>query len=92
MFLAEAVHAEATEGSPLAYFRGKFGKFELGQDAEVYRRIRQLILTRQLGPDEPLAVESLAERLSASPSSVYYALTRLVGEKLVSRDPSAGTS
>ena len=40
--------------------------------------------------DEPLAVESLAEQLSASPSSVYYALTRLVGEKLVSRDPERG--
>jgi flavin reductase (DIM6/NTAB) family NADH-FMN oxidoreductase RutF/DNA-binding GntR family transcriptional regulator len=90
VFLAEAVHAEATEGSPLAYFRGKFGKFELGQDAEVYRRVRRMILRRELGPDEPLEVESLAERLSAPPSSTYYALTRLVGEKLVTRDPQHG--
>ena len=90
VFLAEAVHADATEGSPLAYFRGRFGKFELGQDAEVYRRVRQLILARRLGPGEPLAVEPLAEQLSASPSSVYYALTRLVGDKLVTRDPQRG--
>jgi flavin reductase (DIM6/NTAB) family NADH-FMN oxidoreductase RutF/DNA-binding GntR family transcriptional regulator len=90
VFLAEAVHAEATEGSPLAYFRGKFGKFELGQDAEVYRRVRRMILRRELGPDEPLEVESLAARLSAPPSSTYYALTRLVGEKLVTRDPEHG--
>ena len=48
------------EGSPLAYFRGKFGKFELGQDAEVYRRLRQLVLGRRFGPDEALEVESLA--------------------------------
>ena len=90
VFLAEAVHAEATEGSPLAYFRGKFGKFELGQDAEVYRRLRQMVLSRRFGPDEPLEVEPLAAQLSASPSSVYYALTRLVGDKLVSRDPQRG--
>ena len=90
IFLAEAVHAEAAEGSPLAYFRGRFGKFELGQDAEVYRTVRHLILSRELGPDEPVEVESLAGRLSVSRSSVYYALTRLVGEKLVGRDPLRG--
>jgi flavin reductase (DIM6/NTAB) family NADH-FMN oxidoreductase RutF/DNA-binding GntR family transcriptional regulator len=90
VFLAEAVCADATEGSPLAYFRGKFGKFELGQDAEVYRRLRMMVLGRQFGPGAALAVEPLATQLSASPSSVYYALTRLVGDKLVSRDPQHG--
>jgi flavin reductase (DIM6/NTAB) family NADH-FMN oxidoreductase RutF/DNA-binding GntR family transcriptional regulator len=90
VFLAEAVCAEATEGSPLAYFRGKFGKFELGQDAEVYRRLRQLVLGRRFGPGQALQVEQLSAQLSASPSSVYYALTRLVGDRLVSRDPQHG--
>jgi flavin reductase (DIM6/NTAB) family NADH-FMN oxidoreductase RutF/DNA-binding GntR family transcriptional regulator len=90
VFLGEAVHAEATEGSPLAYFRGRFGKFELGQDAEVYRRLRQMVLSRALGPDESLDVEELATRLSVSPSSVYYGLTRLVGDKLVTRDAERG--
>jgi 4-nitrophenol 2-monooxygenase / 4-nitrocatechol 4-monooxygenase, reductase component len=41
VFLAQVIHAEAREGSPLAYFRGRFGRFELAQDAEVYRRIRK---------------------------------------------------
>jgi flavin reductase (DIM6/NTAB) family NADH-FMN oxidoreductase RutF/DNA-binding GntR family transcriptional regulator len=90
VFLGEVVCADAGEGTPLAYFRGKFGKFELGQDAEVYRRLRQLVLGRSFGPDEALEVESLAGQLTASPSSVYYALTRLVGDKLVSRDPQRG--
>jgi flavin reductase (DIM6/NTAB) family NADH-FMN oxidoreductase RutF/DNA-binding GntR family transcriptional regulator len=90
VFLAEAVHAEAGEGSPLAYFRGKFGKFELAQDAEVYRKMRQMVLSRRLGPDAPLEVDALAALLEASCSSVYYALTRLVGEKLVTRDPQRG--
>ncbi len=90
VFLAEVVHAETTEGSPLAYFRGRFGKFELAQDAQVYRRLRHLILSRRLGPDDPLDVEGLAAQLSASASSVYYALTRLVGDNLVTRDPERG--
>jgi flavin reductase (DIM6/NTAB) family NADH-FMN oxidoreductase RutF/DNA-binding GntR family transcriptional regulator len=90
VFLSEVLHAETTEGSPLAYFRGRFGKFELAQDAAVYRQLRQMVVSRRLGPDERLDVKSLGMRLTASPSSVYYALTRLVGENLVSRDPERG--
>src|SRR6476619_6011647 len=63
VFLGEVRHAEATEGSPLAYFRGKFGKLELAQDAQIHRRLRHLIVSRQLGPDEPLQVETLAARI-----------------------------
>jgi flavin reductase (DIM6/NTAB) family NADH-FMN oxidoreductase RutF/DNA-binding FadR family transcriptional regulator len=90
VFLGQVMHAEATEGSPLAYFRGKFGKLELAQDAETYLRLRQLVLSRVLGPNMALDVQGLAARIPASPSSVYYALTRLVGENLVARDPDRG--
>jgi flavin reductase (DIM6/NTAB) family NADH-FMN oxidoreductase RutF len=90
VFLGQVRHAEATEGSPLAYFRGKFGKLEIAQDAETYQRLRQLVLSRVLGPNMTLEVEGLAARIPASPSSVYYALTRLVGENLVARDPDRG--
>ena len=91
VFLAEAVHAEATEGSPLAYFRGKFGKFELGQDAEVYRTAAPAgPQPASSGPTNRWRSSRSPRSLSASPSSVYYALTRLVGEKLVSRDPQRG--
>ena len=90
VFLAEAVHAEATTGSPLAYFRGRFGRFELAQDAEAYRRARQMVLDRRLKPDEPLEVESLAAWLGVPPSSTFYALTRLIGDKLVRPDAERG--
>jgi DNA-binding GntR family transcriptional regulator len=75
----------AGEGSPLAYFRGRFGRIELIQDAEAYRRLRELILTRQVSADERLDVERLAGQLKSSPSAVQYALTRLVTENLVIR-------
>jgi DNA-binding GntR family transcriptional regulator len=74
----------------LAYFRGTFGKLELAQDAETYQNLRRLVLARELEPDTTLQVEDLAKQLPASPSSVYYALTRLVGENLVARDPTRG--
>ncbi|MGK5683440.1 flavin reductase [Actinoplanes sp. URMC 104] len=90
VFLAEVVHAEAAGGSPLAYFRGRFGKFEPAQDAQAYRTVRRLVLDRLLAPGEPVGVEPLADRLGVPPSSVYYALTRLVGDRLVRLDARLG--
>jgi flavin reductase (DIM6/NTAB) family NADH-FMN oxidoreductase RutF/DNA-binding GntR family transcriptional regulator len=90
VFLAEVVHAQADEGSPLAYFRGKFGRFEIAQDAAAYQRVRQLVLSRELGPGQALDIEELSQRLGVSLSSAYYALTRLVAEKLVGRDVERG--
>ena len=86
VLLANVVRASAGEGSPLAYFRGRFGRIELIQDAEAYRRLRDLILTRQVSADDRLDVERLAGRLKTPPSAVQYALTRLVTENLVIRE------
>jgi flavin reductase (DIM6/NTAB) family NADH-FMN oxidoreductase RutF/DNA-binding FadR family transcriptional regulator len=90
VFLGQVLHAEATEGSPLAYFRGTFGKLEIAQDAQTYQRLRRMVLSRALSPDRALQVETLAAQIGASPSSVYYALTRLVGDNLVVRDAARG--
>jgi DNA-binding GntR family transcriptional regulator/flavin reductase (DIM6/NTAB) family NADH-FMN oxidoreductase RutF len=90
VLLSDVVRAVAGDGTPLAYFRGRFGRIELAQDAQAHERLRELILTRQLGGGEPLDVEQLAERLGTPPSSVQYALTRLVGESLVSREEDRG--
>jgi flavin reductase (DIM6/NTAB) family NADH-FMN oxidoreductase RutF len=61
-------------------------RIELIQDAEAYRRLRDLILTRQVSADERLDVERLAGQLKSAPSAVQYALTRLVTENLVIRE------
>jgi 4-nitrophenol 2-monooxygenase / 4-nitrocatechol 4-monooxygenase, reductase component len=86
VLLANVVRASAGEGSPLAYFRGRFGRIELMQDAEAHRRLRDLILTRQVSADERLDVERIAAQMNTSPSAVQYALTRLVTENLVVRE------
>ena len=86
VLLANVVRATAGEGSPLAYFRGRFGRIELMQDAEAYRQLRELILARQVRADERLDVERIAAQMNTSPSAVQYALTRLVTENLVIRE------
>lgn len=90
VFLGRVLHAEATDGSPLAYFRGQFGKLEIDGDTEAYDRLRRMVLTRELPPDTVLEIDPLAAQIKASPSSVYYALTRLIGDNLVTRDPDRG--
>jgi len=90
VFLARVLHAEANEGSPLAYFRGQFGKLEMAQDADAYQQLRRLVLSRALLPNTILEVAALADRINSPASSVYYGLTRLVGDNLVIRDPARG--
>jgi flavin reductase (DIM6/NTAB) family NADH-FMN oxidoreductase RutF/DNA-binding GntR family transcriptional regulator len=90
VFLARVVHAEARLGSPLAYFRGKFGRFELAEDAEVYVGLRAQMLDGTFAPDQTLDADQLARARGVGASAIHYALTRLVGEGLVVRTPDRG--
>jgi len=86
VFLAEVDRAEANQGTPLTYFRGTFGRFEMVQDEAVYQQIREHVLSRNLAIAEALEPTKLASQFNAAISSVYYALTRLTTEGLASRD------
>ncbi len=90
VFLAEVVQAKAYVGSPLTYFRGKFGRFGQAQDEAVYREMRQHILSREWALGEVLDPYELASKFETAQSSTYYALTRLTVEGLVSRDLTKG--
>ncbi|MFJ7417259.1 flavin reductase [Streptomyces uncialis] len=90
VFLARVVGASARDGAPLGYFRGRFGRFELAQDTTAYEQLRELVVHRTLPLDGSLDVDDLAARLRTPPSAVYYAMTRLIGEGLVGRDPERG--
>jgi flavin reductase (DIM6/NTAB) family NADH-FMN oxidoreductase RutF/DNA-binding GntR family transcriptional regulator len=90
VFLAEVEHARTYVGSPLTYFRGKFGRFGQAQDEATYREMRQHILTRELALGEALDPFELADRFETAQSSTYYALTRLTSEGLISRDLTRG--
>ncbi|HEY7621925.1 MAG TPA: flavin reductase [Solirubrobacteraceae bacterium] len=86
IFLAAVKHAEARDGTPLAYFRGGFGRVELTADGRAFAMLREAVLHRTLPVDAQLAVADLAERLGLTRPHVHQALLRLEGEGLVTRD------
>ena len=90
VFLAEVQSARAEEGEPLAYFRGQMGRFEGAADEKVYHQIRHQVLIRELPLGQQIEAEDLAENLGVPRQSVYYAMTKLGVEDLVSRK-SGGT-
>jgi 4-nitrophenol 2-monooxygenase / 4-nitrocatechol 4-monooxygenase, reductase component len=90
VFLGEVDQAKAYVGSPLTYFRGKFGRFGQSQDEAIYREMRQHVLSRELALGEALDPFELASKFETAQSSTYYALTRLSAEGLVSRDLTKG--
>ena len=90
VFLAHVTRAVAREGSPLTYFRGKFGRFEVEQDRMVYGELRSRILSRTFSLEDSLDVGTLAKELDVLPGTVYHAVTKLVADGLLARDPERG--
>lgn len=90
VFLASVESASAKDGSPLTYFRGRFGRFEFAHDDEAYERARAQVLSLHMNADGVVTVADLAEQLSVERSSAFYALNRLASDGLVRRDPDHG--
>jgi flavin reductase (DIM6/NTAB) family NADH-FMN oxidoreductase RutF/DNA-binding GntR family transcriptional regulator len=87
VFLAEVERASARAGTPLAYFRGQFGRLELEQDERALRDLRARVLSRDLQIGERFGLDELATSIGAPRGPVYHALTKLTGEGLVDRHP-----
>lgn len=85
VFLAEVEHATGRDGAPLAYFRGQFGRLELAQDDEAFRDIRAKVLSRELPTGKPITLDEVADIAGVPRGSAYHALTKLIGEGLVTR-------
>ena len=85
VFLARVVGAVARPGSPLAYFRGSFGRVELDLNARALEQVRDCVVTRRHVPDRPLEVAALSQELQIPPQLVHQALLTLAAEGLVSR-------
>ena len=85
VFLARVMHAVARPGSPLAYFRGSFGRIELDLNARALELVRECVVTRRHVLDRPLDIDSLSEELQIPPQLAHQALLTLTAEGLVSR-------
>lgn len=86
VFIAAVDSATArAAASPLAYFRGQFGRLELAPDATASEEIRGLVISGRLPAGEPIELAELAERVDVPPGAAYHALGKLVAEGLVER-------
>ncbi|MDX6687106.1 MAG: 4-nitrophenol 2-monooxygenase / 4-nitrocatechol 4-monooxygenase, reductase component [Baekduia sp.] len=86
VFLAEVDRASARTGTPLAYFRGQFGRLQLEQDESAFRDIRARVLNRDIPIGEPLSLEDVAGLVGAPRGPVYHAMAKLTSEGLMTRD------
>jgi DNA-binding GntR family transcriptional regulator len=86
VFLAEVQRASARTGTPLAYFRGQFGRLQLEQDESAFCDIRARVLNRDIPIGEPLSLEDIAGLVGAPRGPVYHAMARLTSEGLMTRD------
>jgi DNA-binding GntR family transcriptional regulator len=90
VFLGEVVAADTAQGSPLTYFRGRFGRLDLAEDDAVAAELRRRVLRGDYGEGESLDVDVLTAELHTEPWHVFHALTHLVADDLVTRDPERG--
>jgi len=90
VFLAEVRAATSHEGSPLAYFRGEFGRLEFARDQHIYEVLRERLLARELPVGRRLEVDELATGLECPAGPLYYALGRLSTEGLLERTETGG--
>lgn len=77
VFLAEVERASAGAGSPLAYYRGQFGRLELEADERAYATLRALVVARRLPVGAPLDVTAITRNADLPPAAAHQALTRL---------------
>ncbi|MCW2762016.1 MAG: GntR family transcriptional regulator [Marmoricola sp.] len=90
IFIGHVQEASATDGRPLTYFRGGFGRFEFERNDAAYELLRDLVLRRVFRARDVLTVEELTNQLDIDRASCFYALTRLASDRLVRRDPDLG--
>lgn len=85
VFLANVTVAAGHDGTPLTYYRGRFGRLESVREEEAYQAVRGYVQARRCPLDRALEPEEVAEQLGLEPTHVTYALVRLAGDQVVSR-------
>ncbi|WP_108849405.1 flavin reductase [Dietzia lutea] len=89
-FLARVITATASEGAPLAYFRGTFGRLSMPEDELAYDVLREQILNARFLRGAELDVAELAGGLDIPPLVLRHALARLSTEGLIARLSTGG--
>jgi flavin reductase (DIM6/NTAB) family NADH-FMN oxidoreductase RutF/DNA-binding FadR family transcriptional regulator len=90
VFLASVDRASAKPGTPLTYFRGKFGRFHQSEDEAAYNSLRAQIIERRIEPGKQVDLDALSEQTSIDRNTLYHALAQLSNEGLVERTDTGG--
>jgi flavin reductase (DIM6/NTAB) family NADH-FMN oxidoreductase RutF/DNA-binding GntR family transcriptional regulator len=80
VFLARVNAARSSKGSPLAYYRGEFGRLELAQDTLVYNELRERVMSGEISVGEPFSPDDLHAIEGAPSAAVYLALAKLASD------------
>jgi 4-nitrophenol 2-monooxygenase / 4-nitrocatechol 4-monooxygenase, reductase component len=89
VFLARVTLAAGHDGTPLTYYRGRFGRLESVREEEAYQAVRHYVLDRRCTLDQPLEPAEVAQTLGIDPTHATYALIRLASDHVVSRTPDS---
>lgn len=88
VFFGHVRYAEARDGRPLAYFRGKFGGLNSRSTDPIAVSLREVVLS--MAADETLDIGELATGLSTTPAEVRRALSTMITDGLVAHDRRRG--
>jgi flavin reductase (DIM6/NTAB) family NADH-FMN oxidoreductase RutF len=89
VFLARVTLAAGHDGTPLTYYRGRFGRLESVREEEAYQAVRHYVLERRCTLDQPLEPAEVARTLGIDPTHATYALIRLASDHVVGRTPDS---
>lgn len=85
IFLGRMESCTQSSASPLAYYRGRLGRFESFADQDVYSLVRTVIYGRPAS-EGALGIAEIAAELGLPESAVRYAGGRLLDEGFIDRD------
>ena len=85
VFMGEVTYATGSEDAPLTYYRGRFGRFEEMLEDVAYKRLRSMVISREIPRGSALDVEQLAGELDLDSKHVFFALSKLTADGLLER-------
>lgn len=87
VFLAEVIEAGSTDAEPLAYYRGKFGRFNPDSETASYLAVRQWVLSNRNLKNSSVDIDQLTGLLNIKRAELSRALVKLSTDRLISVGP-----
>ena len=83
VFLAEVLEADSSDAEPLAYYRGKFGRFNPDAETAAYLKTREWVLSHRELKNQTVEFDVLQEELGLERDELSRSLVKLGTDRLV---------